>query len=829
MLGSFVIFLAISAGAAVGIPHGRPVLRSGETAAHGIASRSNVGVTGSAFAEPTRPELRSGEGPGRPRNRSNPLPLAKRGIDPRPLGPAGLGGGLLLLRSYPKPAIIRRTTGGESRRDGNSLGVLQPDGVVCTSSVTASIAVTHVFAPTDITGLMYWFDAADSATMWTTTGEVTQCDTGSNFQCGRWKDKSGNLRHADTVGGGAERPELVVSQINGHTALRGTTAQFLQTTATPSTSQVLTVVVVCCAADSGAGAGVAYDFVNFGWAMYFPAAMSYSADSTNFPTRTTLADVSIPAIYTVKFNAASSTDRVDGIESTTKNAGTKGATNTTFTLFNYAMAAVQGLNGPIGEICVYSGTLTAANHAAIEGYLAAKWGTQLQGISGATSNALSPLNHAETGTITGGGTPVTGVTSNALSPIAHAETGTETFTGTTTNALSPIDHAEVAVEAMIGTSANALSPLAHAETAVEAMIGVTANALAPLAHTEAGTETFTGTTSNALAPLAHSETATETFTGTTTNALQPLAHAETATLGFIGTSSNALAPLAHTETGTETMSGTTANALSPLDHAEVGSCAAAVTGTCTNALSPVAHSEVAVETFTGVAANALQPLAHTEAGSVANPVTGTCSNALSPLDHAETGSAGTPPVTGTTSNALSPLAHAETGTETMSGTCANALAPLAHSEAAALGFIGVSSNALSSLAWSAVGALGFIGVTSHALSALSHAETGTHTPQAVTGTGTWALSPLAHGEVGTQAGSAIAGTVANALSPLAQTAAGATFFPPVSPWTIRVDETRTGALTIAILTAPMIDPNDTRAVSVATRTDAAIDPGDTNL
>ncbi len=63
------------------------------------------------------------------------------------------------------------------------------------------------FAPTDISGLQLWLDAADTATITQSGGSVSQ-----------WNDKSGNANHA-TQGTGAYQPVTNSKTINSRNVI----------------------------------------------------------------------------------------------------------------------------------------------------------------------------------------------------------------------------------------------------------------------------------------------------------------------------------------------------------------------------------------------------------------------------------------------------------------------------------------------------------------------------------------------------------------------------------------------------------------------------------
>lgn len=74
------------------------------------------------------------------------------------------------------------------------------------------------WSPTDLgVGLQLWLDAQDTSTLFTDYTESTNSVSGANV--GRWKDKSGNGRHADKSNIGVNHPVRNNTGINGHVAV----------------------------------------------------------------------------------------------------------------------------------------------------------------------------------------------------------------------------------------------------------------------------------------------------------------------------------------------------------------------------------------------------------------------------------------------------------------------------------------------------------------------------------------------------------------------------------------------------------------------------------
>ena len=75
-----------------------------------------------------------------------------------------------------------------------------------------------IFTPTSLgTDLALWLDATDTSTLYTDSTETTLSANGALV--GRWKDKSGNNRHADKGSVGTARPVRTDGSINSRTGV----------------------------------------------------------------------------------------------------------------------------------------------------------------------------------------------------------------------------------------------------------------------------------------------------------------------------------------------------------------------------------------------------------------------------------------------------------------------------------------------------------------------------------------------------------------------------------------------------------------------------------
>ncbi len=229
--------------------------------------------------------------------------------------------------------------------------------------------------PTQISGCQLWFDAAD------VNGNGTTISAGTSVT--NWRDKSGNGRNASSVvGTPVMSNNSIISRVgvffNGSSYLTGS---FSYTFNTLSWFVVGTM-------DSDGDA--------YGRLLSFGDASQYDFDSTlrlNALARFNLTNeigtyrnayigsnmfisYSSPFMYSSVLDGTNNTPYLNGTQ------GTGAATSGNFGFNTFGLSASFGLNvqrnkGFLFEVIVFSRALTTAQRQQIEGYLAWKWGLQV--------------------------------------------------------------------------------------------------------------------------------------------------------------------------------------------------------------------------------------------------------------------------------------------------------------------------------------------------------------------------------------------------------------------------------------------------------------------
>ena len=228
----------------------------------------------------------------------------------------------------------------------------------------------RAFNPIAAGALAGWWDFSDVATLFQLSDGTTAVTADGN-PIGYAADKSGNARHVVQATSGA-RPTYKVGIRNGRSISRHNVSHFLK--AAPwALNQPTTVFTVAVFSDLSAGAlnRPIFDGDNYPNAILDlvsgPQYRIFSGGSQQGGT----ADTNWHC-FTARFNGASSFLRVDGsVAITTSNTGTTNPAG--FTIGARGNGA-GGLIGDIGEVLVYAEAISSDAIAAVEAYLAAKWG-----------------------------------------------------------------------------------------------------------------------------------------------------------------------------------------------------------------------------------------------------------------------------------------------------------------------------------------------------------------------------------------------------------------------------------------------------------------------
>lgn len=246
---------------------------------------------------------------------------------------------------------------------------------------------TYFLSPASIPSLHSWYDAADTATITSSGGSVSQ-----------WNDKSGNERHA-AQGTSTYQPTTGSITVNGRNVVSAPSAtsgngKFLKASASV-VGNALTFM--CVAQRTGAGnsantysrfmsldtGGNDYDNVN-SLVVQLPSANQSPATAPdinvyfNYPTKTviawTSASYNTPYLVTVVVNGTSVSLTANGVTATGTAENIDLNSSRQGLLGPYAGTVDSMLYGWLAEHIIYTRVLSPVEIALVAAYLRRKWG-----------------------------------------------------------------------------------------------------------------------------------------------------------------------------------------------------------------------------------------------------------------------------------------------------------------------------------------------------------------------------------------------------------------------------------------------------------------------
>jgi hypothetical protein len=228
---------------------------------------------------------------------------------------------------------------------------------------------TPLFTPTLMSNCVFWIDAADRSTVTSNASSVVTAVTD--------KSASGsNITNAMTTSGFTWNITKFNS-IYPSFYYNSTQNITLGSNSTITVSQPATVFTVQQLVGSASFQDV-FDSTNSGnrmFAFYFvPSTANYRifAGTTLFPATNA---VTTPAIYSYYFNGTSSQIFENGTSTVSGDAGTQGSTG--ITIGSRWTQNQETFQGHIAEVIYYNRRLSRSERQTVEGYLAWKWGLQL--------------------------------------------------------------------------------------------------------------------------------------------------------------------------------------------------------------------------------------------------------------------------------------------------------------------------------------------------------------------------------------------------------------------------------------------------------------------
>jgi hypothetical protein len=226
------------------------------------------------------------------------------------------------------------------------------------------------WSPLSISGLQFWVDAADSATLYTDSTLTTLAV--ADGVVGGWKDKSGNSRNA-LQADGTKKPMLKLAIQNGRNIVRydgvnDTNEMASGYQVNPSTT-FLAIKSSSVGSDDVVMSIVPYAAPNYLLDYYGGTTMAGPNGTTSGLTNN-----SAYHVVCVRYGPTISQVRQDGTD------GFADTSTNDFGLIGRISGYSYGgggafFQGDIGEIIAYNSVLSGSDILLVEAYLKAKWGT----------------------------------------------------------------------------------------------------------------------------------------------------------------------------------------------------------------------------------------------------------------------------------------------------------------------------------------------------------------------------------------------------------------------------------------------------------------------
>lgn len=230
------------------------------------------------------------------------------------------------------------------------------------------------FSPTDISGLVAWYDFSDITTLFQDSARTTPV-TADADRIGGVTDKSGSARHLGQ-GTASKRPTYKTAIQNSKSIGRFDGSDDVLTFTT-ETLTAFTLLVVSKKTSTSYGvmewrtagqAGFAYASETAGtWRSNLTISSAAADEVSN--TKNNAAAEAVPTAFHLDIWDSAPTLRVNGASATTAAGGGGWGARGGGQVGRF----YNNFNGDIGEILVYNSALSAANKQTLETYINTKW------------------------------------------------------------------------------------------------------------------------------------------------------------------------------------------------------------------------------------------------------------------------------------------------------------------------------------------------------------------------------------------------------------------------------------------------------------------------
>lgn len=358
---------------------------------------------------------------------------------------------------YADAAAISGETGAtytmKAANEGKAIGWRDDVGGDVTNTI-------ELFVPSDIAGLVCWFDAYDDSTFTLVSGDVSE-----------WRSRDGSgtgMKGAQATAG--TRPTYNASARNGRPGVvAGNATKYLELnsiTALPDLTEPSTVMGVGYCDASGTGYRAIFSWgpnsgnSNRTTGKGSGTFMGHYGSSSSFDYVTTDAWPGFDKIFYDAMNGTTGDFWSNGVD---VGGRTFGATYSTIAggigrIGAWTTGTAQWWYGVIQEIIVYDSILGSTDREKLEGYHAAKWGLQSLLPSNHPYKNAAPDGQLASAKVTLGAVTATGTMVTPIPLVSEVVLGAVTATGTFQNVVGAVVQGELG-SLFVSSEADAFKPV----------------------------------------------------------------------------------------------------------------------------------------------------------------------------------------------------------------------------------------------------------------------------------------------------------------------------------------------------------------------------------
>ena len=296
-------------------------------------------------------------------------------------------GNVVTVKSMGSPSLIKNGfsfMGWNTAADGSGSNYVAAYGSFAMGSANITLYANWGSGPqfpSDISGMILWFDATDTNLLYQDSAKTTQV-AANNDPVGAWTAKVGLGTFSVLQATAGKRPIYLTNAQNGRPVVRfnGTTGTYLESAATINMSTPNTIIVV--AKDNGTSQIFGGVFSHELYMSVFSGGSYYWLDTSGGNVAAcTVPAINVFRVITAQYTQASTVNSNVFYNGTLYSSCSNGSGNTSaglgrVELGGRAWGGYTGriFKGDIAEVIVYNRVIDDGERAQVEAYLTTKWG-----------------------------------------------------------------------------------------------------------------------------------------------------------------------------------------------------------------------------------------------------------------------------------------------------------------------------------------------------------------------------------------------------------------------------------------------------------------------